>query len=108
MNDTFETNFLTKANIFNNFFADQCSTLCNGSTLPQIKYKTLSRINKVAASRDEILKIIRDLNPNKAHGWDGISIKMIQLCDDSIVTPLKIIFETPLRTGVHPDNWKKE
>ena len=108
VNGTFETNFLTKANTFNNFFADQCSTLCNGSTLPQLKYKTLSRINKVvAASREETLEIIRDLNPNKAHGWDGIFIKMIQLCDDSIVTPLKILFETTLRTGVYPDNWKK-
>ena len=26
-------------------------------------------------------------SPNKAHGWDDISVKMITLCDDEIVTP---------------------
>ena len=32
---------------------------------------------------------------------------MIQLCKQSIVTPLIIIFETASRTGVFPDAWKK-
>ena len=54
-----------------------------------------------------ILKIINDLNPNKAHGCDGISIKMIKMCCDSIAIPLMIIFNTALNTGVFPDLWKK-
>ena len=33
----------------------------------------------------KILGIIRNLNPNKAHGCDDISMRMDKICDDSIV-----------------------
>ena len=107
VNGTFETDLLTKANIFNEFFANQCTILDNGSTLPKCLFKTGARIAEVALSDEAILKIIRDLNPNKAHGWDKISIKMIRLCDKSIILPLAIIFKTILSTGIYPDVWKK-
>ena len=63
-------------------------------------------INDVAISEEKILAIIRSLNPNKAHGWDEISIRMIKLSDASLVTPLKIIFTNCLRNGVFPEVWK--
>ena len=43
---------------------------------------------------------------NKAHGWGGISIRMI--CDESIAYPLKIIFDTALKSGIFPEKWEKE
>ena len=57
-------------------------------------------------SDENILKIIRSLNPNKAHGWDEISVRMIKLCDSAFVVPLKIIFMSCLRDGTFPDIWK--
>ena len=36
------------------------------------------------------MKIIRSLNPKKAHGWDEISIRMIKLSDVALATPLNI------------------
>ena len=53
-------------------------------------------------------KIIKGLNPNKAQGHDNISIRMIQLCGDSIIAPLKLIFDSAIETGHLPDYWKKE
>ena len=44
-----------------------------------------------------LLKVIKDLNPNKAYGWDEISIRMIKLCGNILVTPLLIIFENSPR-----------
>ena len=32
---------------------------------------------------------------------------MIKLCEESIVIPLKIIFEESLKCGVFPEIWKK-
>ena len=32
---------------------------------------------------------------------------MIKMCDESIVFPLKLIFESALKFGVYPDKWKK-
>ena len=60
----------------------------------------------MAISEEKILAIIRSLNPNKAHDWNEISIRMIKLSDVSLVTPLKIIFTNCLRNGVFPEVWK--
>ena len=66
-----------------------------------------SNIDDVSFSEPEILSIIRSLNSNKAHGWDGISIRMIKMCDETIALPLKIIFDTALKSGSYPDKWKR-
>ena len=63
-------------------------------------------LNDFVISEEKILKIIRSLNPNKAHGWDEISIRMEKLSDVSLVTPLKIIFTNCLSQGVFPGIWK--
>ena len=107
VDNNFETNFLNKASIFNTHFANQCTTLNSGSYLPKVFYKTNSRINNIFFNSDFILKVVNDLNPSKAHGWDGISIRMIKMCGESIVLPLMIIFENAIETGVYPANWKR-
>ena len=63
-------------------------------------------ISNFDLSEDKILNIIRSLNPNKAHSWDGISIRMIKLSDKPLVTPLKIIIANYLSRGVFPGIWK--
>lgn len=54
-----------------------------------------------------IKKVINTLGSKKAHGCDGISVRMIKLCGDSTVTPLKSIFEQTLKFETYPDLWKK-
>ena len=51
--------------------------------------------------------IFPSLNPNKAHGWDNISIKMIKRCGDKLVTPLEIIFRNCVNQSVYPSIWKR-
>ena len=58
-------------------------------------------------AKEDILRIINNLDPNKAHGHDEISIRMLKICGDSICRPLNIIFKTCLRTGKFPLEWKK-
>ena len=55
----------------------------------------------------DILNILKSLDPNKAHGHDDISIRMLKLSQKSILKPLKLIFESFLRTRLFPDQWKK-
>ena len=55
----------------------------------------------------DILKIIRALHVNKTRGCDDISIRMIKICDQSIIKPLSIIYHNCLNTGTFPDIWKK-
>ena len=46
--------------------------------------------------------IIHSLNINKAHGYVDISIRLLKICDSSIVRPLSIIFENCLQSRSFP------
>ena len=82
-NSKFITDFKEKAELFNSFFAKQCSLIKNESKLPpRLHFLTDKRLSMVKFVNNDILKIIQNLNPNKAHGHDKISIRMLKLCDD--------------------------
>ena len=107
INDFVVSDFTAKANILNNFFTSQCSPVVNSSTLPNFCYKTQKRISSIEINEDDILLIIKNLNPNKAHGWDNVYIRMIQPCGKSIVKPLNYLSESSLTAGIFPEDWKK-
>ena len=65
--------------------------------MPDLHYLTEKRISSIRIEYEEILSLIRNLNPNKAAGPDRISGQMLILCDVSVVKPLKIIFEICLK-----------
>ena len=44
---------------------------------------------------------------HKAHGHDDISIRMIKMCDKSILKPLILSFENSTKSSYYPDIWKK-
>ena len=106
--DKFIVDFQEKSEIFNSFFADQCSLISNGSVLPfELPLWTDSSLSSCHFTKDDILRIINNLDPNKAHGHDEISIRMLNICGDLICRHLSIIFKTCLRTGIFPLEWKK-
>ena len=45
---------------------------------------------------DSILKMI-----NKTHGHDNISIRMVKICDKTIIKPLSIIYKNCIDTGIY-------
>ena len=106
-NDIFVLDFASKDQIFNDYFILQCTTLDAGSEIPSDIPVTATQLREFVISDDKILKIIRNLNPNKAHGWDEISVRMIKLCDESLIIPLRLIFENCLRYGIFPETWKR-
>ena len=56
---------------------------------------------------DDIVKIMRSLDPNKAYGQNEISIRMIKICASSISKPLAILFRNCLESECFPKEWKK-
>ena len=101
-------NFKKKAELFNSFIASQCSLIKNDSKLPShLNYKTDYRLLTVNFSIDDIAKILQNLDPNKAHGHGKISIRMLQLCGNSIGKPLELIFKQSMESGSFPSEWKK-
>ena len=64
----------------------------NNSKLPgKITYNSAAALTSIKLENNDILKIISSLNVNKAHGHDGISVRMIKMCDKSLVQPLSLI-----------------
>ena len=95
------TDFKEKAELFNSHFATQCSLVNNSSQLfSHIQYLPDNRLSCVSFSNDKITKVINNLNPNKAHGQDNISIRMLKVCGPSIYTPLEIICNQYLEIDV--------
>ena len=108
VNNKLVTNFKDKANIFNGFFSKQCQLIPNNSTLLSIQsFETSKRLSTIDIDSKKILNLIKGLNSNKAHGHDGISIRMLELCGPSIIKPLSLFFNNCLRDGVFPNDWEK-
>ena len=94
-NNKFISNFMDKAELFNNFFAQQ--SINNSSEISStLNTKTTKTLSSILVTRADIVKIIKNLDPNKAHGHDIISIQMIKLCGDSVLPPLDLIFKSCL------------
>ena len=101
------TDFKEKAELFNSHFAAQCSLISNSSKLPSlIQYLTDNLLCCVSFSHDKIAKVIQNLDPNKAHGHNNISIRMLKVCGPSLYKPLEILNQC-LETSVFPPEWKK-
>ena len=70
-------------------------------------FVTQAKLGSLDFTEGEILKTIRALNINKAHGHDDFSIRMIKICDKSLLKPLLILFKNSLKLSYYPDIWKK-
>ena len=97
------TDFTKKANLFNDFFATQCTPVNNSNVLPStISFKTHSTLSSISFEKEDILKIIRNLKVNKAHGHDDISIRTLKIYDSEIVEPLLLIYKSCIDSGIFP------
>ena len=73
--------------------------------------KYYSRISKkiaVTFACDNILTLNKNLDPNKAHEHDMISIRMLKLCSKSTCKPLDLIFQSFMKQGKFLLNGKKQ
>ena len=108
VNNKIGSDFTKKGNLFNDFFATQCTPLTNSSVLPsKICFKIHLRLNSISFEKEDILKRIRNLNVNKAHGHDDISIGMLKMCDSEVVEPLSLIYKNSIDSGIFADIWKR-
>ena len=105
-NDIYISNSEKKADIFNEYFANQCTINDNGSVLPRFVSKTDELLTHVSVRREQIISIINHFSPNKAHGYDRISVSMLKLCAAKIAAPLQIIFQDCINSGTFPGCWK--
>ena len=95
-----------KCILFNDYFKKHCRTTPTSSSLPTFAKKTHLSLRTVNFTKDDILDHIRKLNPNKAHGHDMISVRILILFDFSIVHPLHFIYTNCVKHKYFPNKWK--
>ena len=87
-NGKFILDFKENAEFFNDFLTRQCSFVNNNSKLPLILTKKKCKsLSTVEFSKNDIVKIIRNLNSNKAHGHNMISIQMLKFVMNLFANP---------------------
>ena len=101
------SDFLVKANLFNDYFSKQCTTIDNNSIPANINFETEESLSTFEICSGDIVKIIRSMDLNKAHGRDERSIRMIKICAFSISKPLAILFRNCLESKCFPKEWTK-
>ena len=61
-----------------------CTLVENTSKLPTDSFKkTKNLLSTISFTKDDVAKIIKNLNPNKVHGFDMTSIRMLKICGNS-------------------------
>ena len=83
----FVADFKEKPELFNSFFSKPCSLILNNSLLysDNFRYITDKHLPTVTFTADDTRKTIKNLNSNKAHENENISIRMLKICDDFFV-----------------------
>ena len=106
-NGTLISDFKQKVGLFNSYFSSQYTPIDTSSKLTAFAHKTENRLDSVDIKEEDIYLVIKYLIPNKAHGCDDISIRMIKLCGKSFALSLKLFFQSSLEKCLFPVDWKK-
>ena len=69
-------------------------------------HRTTKSLSTINFTEDDILSVIRKLDPNKAHGHNQIGIYILQIRNKAICQPLNLIFSSCIKLGIFPTEWK--
>ena len=85
INNRFVLDCKEKTKYFKEFFSQQCKPIMNNSVLPNLTLLTDQKIENISVENCDVISLIRNINPNKASGSDGISGQMLLICDETVV-----------------------
>jgi hypothetical protein len=97
-----------KANAFTDYFQKQ-QTLIEpvGHGLPALDMLTEQRLDSIHTTPEEIKSILGTLELGKAHGADGVSVRLLKETASTINSPLCALINDSFRTGQVPLTWKQ-
>ena len=97
---------LERANVFNSCFSNKFSDPHRGP-LPEAPVLNAPGLASFEVPPGRVAQLLRDLNPHKACGPDGISARIMRECAEELAVPLEIICCLSVRSGVFPSSWKR-
>ncbi len=92
-----------KAEILNNQFK---SVFTDELPMDNFSHSTsFPPMPEITISQNGVVKLLKDLQENKAPGPDGLSPKILKLCAEEIAPALTSIFNKSMHTGELPSDW---
>jgi hypothetical protein len=97
-----------KAIAFTDFFCRQ-QTLTEPAAhhLPPLTMLTNQRLGDISTSPEEVNKILGSLELGKAHGVDGVSVRLLKETAESLKRPLSKLINVSFSSGKVPTTWKR-
>ena len=97
-----------KAECFGEHFSAKCSLSQDfvDEELPHVQPRTENIVLNVHFRQWEVRRELRNLNPSKATGPDGISAIVLKEWADDLVRPLSLQFSLCFRNAYQPASWK--
>ena len=102
--DKFRTNLEDQANLFNDFFFAQFSGKSNYDI--DININQNNRLFDIEFHELDVMLLLKDINPSKAAGPDGLHGMVLKNCASSLAKPLTALFNISYVTGCIPEDWK--
>ncbi|XP_072051490.1 uncharacterized protein [Amphiura filiformis] len=95
-----------KANLLNRQFAS-VFTKDDTSTLPDLGPSTHPPMNGIQITNQGIVKLLKNLNPYKASGPDGVPARHLKETAEEIAPAISLLYQASLDQGSVPSSWKK-
>ena len=80
------------------------------ASFPHVRPRTDSSLSTVrfreTTVETTVEQTLRQLNPTKATGPDGIPARVLKACSAELARPLSNLFTCCLRSGIQPQQWK--
>ena len=79
----------------------------DGTPPPNMDDQYTQPIQNITITTEGVVKLLKNINPAKAHGPDAIPNIVLKTCADTLAPALTIIFQTSLDTGTLPTDWRQ-
>ena len=98
------------ATCFGRFFADKCSLGESGdfndADVPLFPNRCTTTIRNIRFRPATVERLLRQLDPAKATGPDGVPARVLRHCSAALASPLSVLFSLCFRHGIQPAMWK--
>ena len=94
------------AELFNSYFQSVFINDNNRDNYPPCQYFTDNILNNINITSNEVLNLLKSIDVTKSSGPDDIPGSILVKCATELSTPLTILLNTSLRTGVFPTYFK--
>ena len=96
----------SQADILNNQFAS-VFTIDDTSNLPDLGPSPYPPMDGITINSQGIVKLLKNLNPHKATGPDGIPARLLKEIAEDIAPAITLLYQASLDQGTVPSTWKK-